>query len=172
MWASTILELARDAAVDLFAGYGVVLTPTEEQPEPLTTVCGVIGFVGDGIQGCLLLAVTDDVLRASYPLEGPPSDDWPGELVNQHVGRLKSALLDRGVTIFLSTPLVLRGVGVVPVAGARLGHVSFRAGADRASTVRMWLDTRLAPEFALADPTPGAGLAEGQSLMFLTPFPE
>lgn len=168
---SEITLLARDACIDLFASYGVVLVADEDDPKPVSSACGIIGFTGDAIQGCLVLAASQDVLQASYPLPGHAGNDWIAELANQHVGRLKTRLLDHGVTIVITTPLVLSGVGIVPM-GDRLSRFAFSAGPESPEAVRMWLDVHVTGDFVLGEVTPGAGLAEGAALLFTTPFPE
>src|SRR5215213_868851 len=114
--ALQIQELAALAGAELLEAYGVDVVPAKgrwvESDELLYS--GVMGFFGETLSGTCLLAAPAATVFASAPKDARPRD-WVGELTNQLVGRLKSKLLARGVTIAMTTPVVLSGVRVSPL---------------------------------------------------------
>ena len=163
--AAEIVEMGRASCIELFESYGVQIQPTAMTPTDSSRCCGIIGFTGDGIRGSVLLAASSEVLQRAYPLEGVPGWDWAGELANQLLGRLKNHLLSRGVTISLTTPMVLRGVEIRPVDNAQLRSEMFVS--EAIGTVVVWLDIETEPGFVLgASSAESAGMPEGQSILF------
>jgi len=77
------------------------------------SVVAVIGFSGDGFGGALGFAAESDFVKGAYSEhDSSLSDSWVGEISNQLVGRLKSALLSYGVEIRLAIPMVLHGLDI------------------------------------------------------------
>ena len=76
-------------------------------------VVAVIGFSGDDFGGALGFAAEGNFVKAAYGEENSVlSDSWIGEISNQLVGRLKSALLSYGIVIRLAIPMVLHGLDI------------------------------------------------------------
>ncbi len=104
---------------ELFAGYGVELTPcTSEMSGSVSDgVAGMIGFAGEHLKGSLLLGTISAVVRSTYPVAArsgpepgtPALVDWASELSNQLLGRLKNRLLRHDVAFIISTPVGLSG---------------------------------------------------------------
>lgn len=79
----------------------------------LYSVVAVIGFSGADFGGALGFAAEQEFVRAAYgEHDSILSDSWVGEIANQLLGRLKSALLCHGVEIRLAIPMVLHGLDI------------------------------------------------------------
>jgi CheY-specific phosphatase CheX len=79
----------------------------------LYSVVAVIGFSGDDFGGALGFAAEGEFVKGAYGEQNTNlSDSWVGEIANQLVGRLKSALLSYGVEIRLAIPMVLHGLDI------------------------------------------------------------
>lgn len=126
----------------LLADYGLALEPGVPQ---LAQRAAIIGYSGDQMRGALGLAMTREVLDEAHcaVMGHPPSpqqaDDLLAELSNQLLGRVKSALLDYGIEIYLSTPMVLRGVSLSVTSGGKppllIGNFQTPQG-----PIAVWLD--------------------------------
>ena len=157
--------LAAQACEDLFAAYGVPLTRAAvslvDSDEPM--LCGVMGFVGQGISGTCLLAGTLGPLQASCPESGR-ARDWVGELANQLVGRLKSKLLRRGVELIVTTPVVLSGVRLEPLPRGPLVPATFSTDSG---TIVVWVEVDTTPGYGfIGSEHPGLAGSEGDLLIF------
>ncbi len=87
--------------------------------EPADGFVAVIGFSGDTMKGALGVTAPPHAVRATHPLavgDEPLTNDqiydWLAELSNQLLGRIKGELMSYGVTLWLASPVVLRGVSV------------------------------------------------------------
>ena len=104
-----------------------------ETTQPLgNTIVAVIGFSCADIRGALGLAMPPRIAKALHPttLAGEEPDDfavhdWVAEMANQFLGRLKYELMKHGVTVWLTTPLVLRGLNVEASGTVRLRRLQF-----------------------------------------------
>jgi hypothetical protein len=155
--------LGSSACIELFGAYGVSLGPAQPHEAAFAhsgarVMSGVIGFVGTHLRGSCLLAGTDAPLEASCPAGGQLRD-WVGELANQLVGRLKRKLLARGVTVAVTTPIVLSGVRVEPLPLGRLEPTVFSTAHGN---VMVWVEVDVDHDFSLGTerthevPTEGA----------------
>ena len=109
-------SIVGECCVELFEAYDVALTPQpDEQVVPLDelVLSGIIGFTGDKLQGSLVLCATRSLLE-SPNFANSCSNDWIAELSNQLLGRIKNRLLSFGITIYLSTPITMRGHDLKP----------------------------------------------------------
>ena len=158
-----IQAMAASAANELLDAYGVKLAETAEVWEESDEVLysGVMGFVGERVRGTCLLAAPKDTILATAPQEARPRD-WVGELANQLVGRLKSKLMAHGVTIALSTPVVLRGVKLSPLPRTDVEPVVFESTAGK---VLVWLEVEIQAEFQLGEER-ALKASEGELLVF------
>jgi CheY-specific phosphatase CheX len=158
-----IQAMAASAAAELLDAYGVKLSDPvevwEESDEVLFS--GVMGFIGDRVRGTLLLAAPKDTILATAPEDARPRD-WVGELANQLVGRLKSKLMAHGVTVALSTPVVLSGVRLSPLPRSEVLPSVFETPTGR---ILVWLEVEVDPEFTLGSLRP-LRAAEGEFLVF------
>jgi CheY-specific phosphatase CheX len=158
-----IQAMAASAATELLDAYGVKLAESGqvwvETDEVLYS--GVMGFVGDRLRGTLLLAAPKETILSTAPEDARPRD-WVGELANQLVGRLKSKLMAHGVTIALSTPVVLSGVRLHPLPRSEVLPSVFETPSGR---VLVWLEVEVDPEFTLGSLRP-LRAAEGEFLVF------
>jgi CheY-specific phosphatase CheX len=158
-----IQAMAASAATELLDAYGVKLTEAvegwEESDEVLYS--GVMGFIGERVRGTLLLAAPKDTVLATAPEDARPRD-WVGELANQLVGRLKSKLMAHGVTVALSTPVVLSGVRLSPLPRSEVLPAVFETASGR---VLVWLEVEVDPEFTLGSLRP-LRATEGEFLVF------
>jgi CheY-specific phosphatase CheX len=158
-----IQAMAATAATELLDAYGVKLseasTAWEETDELLYS--GVMGFVGERVRGTCLLAAPRDTVLSTAP-DGARPRDWAGELANQLVGRLKSKLMQHGVTIAVSTPVVLSGVKLYPLPRSEVAPSVFDTPSGR---ILVWLEVEVDPEFMLGSLRPLLA-GEGEFLVF------
>jgi CheY-specific phosphatase CheX len=155
--------LAATAAAELLKAYGVEATPAASgwvQTDELM-YSGVMGFVGDGVRGTCLLAARSATVLAAAPPDARPRD-WVGELANQLVGRLKSKLLARNVSIAMTTPVVLSGVRIEPLPRTHVEPAVFDTATGK---VLVWLEVEVDRAFALETERPIAA-TEGDLLVF------
>jgi CheY-specific phosphatase CheX len=147
--------------VELFSHYGVSVEPTDDAAQANLVFCAAIGFTGKHLRGSLLLAASPEPLE----LAGDDSRrlrDWLAELTNQMIGRVKSRLIACGTSIYYSTPIVLRGEHLAPLADQ---PVPLLFAVNR-GVVSIWFDVEIAPDLVLHAcnvETPGR---EGQALLF------
>jgi CheY-specific phosphatase CheX len=158
-----IQAMAASAATELLDAYGVKVADAgsdwAESDEVLFS--GVMGFIGDRVRGTCLLAASKSTILATAPRDARPRD-WVGELANQLVGRLKSKLMAHGVTIGVSTPVVLSGVRLSPLPRSEVLPSVFETSSGR---VLVWLEVEVDPEFTLGSLRP-LRAAEGEFLVF------
>lgn len=149
--------------VELFAAYGVDVTRTAERSDGgELLLCGILGFTGDALRGAIILAAGEGPFSRSNPLPGSPSRNWCAELTNQLVGRIKNALLARGVEIHLSTPVVLRGAHLAPLPRRELPPLSFWTGGE---LICVWTELEYEPGLVLHEPIGGMA-QEGDAFLF------
>jgi hypothetical protein len=162
--AAQITDLLAGSCVELFDAYGVKLAANGSawvtNNEPLLS--GVIGFVGSRVRGTCLLASTEALVTAACPPGGRPRD-WVGELTNQLMGRLKSKLVARELTVELSTPIVLSGVRIQPLPKATLEPTVLSTDGG---SVLVWLELETTPDFVLGSERHGLSGSEGEVLLF------
>jgi Chemotaxis phosphatase CheX len=156
-------QLAEEACIGLFDAYGLKLTrvtPGSQAEE--VSLTGVIGFTGPGIWGMCLLACDKEPLRASNP-SGGSLRDWMAELSNQLAGRLKHKLIARGATIYITTPIVLRGARIEPMPRR---HMTPRAFLGGGGSLSLWVEIETAPDFKLDKNAIDDSVNEGDALLF------
>ena len=155
--------LAATAGAELFKAYGVDSRPAVEgwvQTDELM-YSGVMGFVGESLRGTCLLAARSATVLAAAPPDARPRD-WVGELANQLVGRLKSKLLARNVSIAMTTPVVLSGVRIEPLPRTSIEPAVFDTATGK---VLVWLEVEVDSAFRLETERP-IPATEGDLLVF------
>jgi hypothetical protein len=156
-----------DSCLSLFEDYALPLRRTDVSS--LTSnaellFCGVVGYSGEQMRGTLLLATSREPLGRTSPTTEGSLREWIAELSNQLLGRIKNKLLTRGVTLHLSTPIVLRGQHLAPLSRTELVPFAF---ACEGGAVCVWFDAELAPGIDLTTVVDTDGLAsEGTSMLF------
>jgi hypothetical protein len=161
---STIRQIAADCCQALFEVYGLCL----ERDDQIGHVdellyCGVMGFVGQKLRGACLLAATSLPLERSRPVEGSVRD-WTGELANQLMGKIKIRLLAHGVTVAMTTPIVLRGEHLAPLPRKNLAPIVFTA---RPGAVLLWVELEVEDGLVLRPAASAPCTAgEGEVLLF------
>jgi hypothetical protein len=157
-----IQELAALAGAELLQAYGVAASRVDGWAHNDELVySGVMGFFGNTLSGTCLLAAPAATVLAAAPPDARPRD-WVGELANQLVGRLKSKLLARGVTIAMTTPIVVSGIRVSPLPRGNMEPAVFETSTGR---VLIWLEVEATDQFQLGDERPMLG-SEGDLLVF------
>lgn len=164
-----IHEMVVDAAGALFSSIGLssrYVGAVPHREARWSETIAIIGLAG-AIRGSLVVSMPTQLVEECHPTHATsPEDlaDWIAEIANLLLGRVKSHLLSRGVSIALSTPITLtatafrfeRFVGTPVVHEFKLGddtmHVAFEAVSDP--------DVRLMP--ARAD----AAVAAGEVITF------
>ncbi len=152
----------------LLADYGLTLEPGRPQ---LAQRAAIIGYSGEKMRGALGLAMTREVLDEAHcaVMGHPPSpqqaDDLLAELSNQLLGRMKSTLLDYGLEIYLSTPMVLRGLSLSVSSAGKL-PLLIRSFKTPQGPVSVWLDAVYDARLEAACAPDAERLREGDQVFF------
>lgn len=160
-------EIIKESCVALFGDYSLALSPAD--PKEFTgsdglLYCGVLGFTGDQMRGVLLLATTQEPLGRTSPTSDASLRGWIAELSNQLLGRVKNQLLRRGVTIHLSTPVVLRGQHLAPLPSVEIVPFAFKS---EGGMVCVWFDSELVDGVEIAtEAAPDESVSEGTGFFF------
>jgi len=165
--AEILESTVNEACISLFEDYSLPLRRTTSGDlvgESELLYCGVIGFSGEQMRGSLLLATSREPLGRTSPTSDASFREWIAELSNQLLGRIKNKLLPRGVTLHLSTPIVLRGQHLAPIPHADLIPFVFCCAGGY---VCVWLDAEMSPGLDLSQVHQPDGLiGEGESMLF------
>jgi hypothetical protein len=158
--AENCLKLFSDYKLEIRAGQ-----PGESLASEPFLLCGILGFTAKYMRGALVLATTREPLERTNPVMNPSHRDWICELVNQLLGRVKNQMLTRGVEIFASTPIALRGEHLCPMLQQRLVAELFTA---EGGVVCVWMDCEFDDGFALSEVSAAvvSPLAEGETVLF------
>ena len=163
-------RLVREHCLKLFADYDLEIRlgeVGEPRAEDRFLLCGIIGFTAKFARGALVLATTKEPLELTNPTSTPSHRDWICELANQLLGRVKNQLLTRGVEIFPSTPVAVRGEHLSPILEQRQIAELFTA---EGGVICVWLDCEFEEGFELAEvdliARSIAPLAEGEIILF------
>lgn len=160
----------------LFEAYGHPVTSvapprTTNSPRECRDMAGVIGFCSEQMNGTVVVSTVEDVVLETVPagVAQPKSRDWLGELSNQLMGRLKNQLGEFGVTLHVSTPVVLTGTRLC-VFGSALAGVrvyGFTSTAANEAPVTVFVEWRLQDGLKLERIEQDSGNAqEGSELFF------
>ena len=162
--ASYVADLTAACCVELFAAYGVTLSPSTADfiASDEVLLSGVIGFVGPELRGTCLLVANRTPVELSSPKK-EHTRDWIGELTNQLVGRLKRKFLGYGLEVALTTPVVLSGVHLRPIPRREL---SPRVFSTDSGSIMVWLEVEAEPGFEFGPATSDSTNAEGDVVMF------
>jgi hypothetical protein len=162
-----IEKAVSDSCLSLFEHYALPLVRVSDgmlTEEADLLFCGVVGFSGEQMRGTLLLATSREPLGRTSPTTDASLREWIAELSNQLLGRVKNHLFAHGVTLHLSTPVVLRGQHISPVSRAELVPYLFSCDGGY---VCVWMDAELQPGVDLTQIVSTEGLAEeGTSMLF------
>lgn len=161
--SSCLADVVQQSCIALFSHYRVEIAPSVRQPSQEVALCGIIGFTGDDLKGSLMLACSREPLELARDGGDVTMRDWLAELTNQLLGRVKNRLLAFGTVIHCSTPVVLGGERIAPIASQPLGHLFTADG----GVVSVWFDTVVRPDFTLSPRADAVELpSEGDALMF------
>ena len=164
-----IETVVSESCLSLFEDYAlplrrVRLGPGANQDDADLLFCGVVGFSGEQMRGTLLLATSKEPLGRTSPTTDASLREWIAELSNQLLGRIKNKLLARGVTLHLSTPIVLRGQHLAPLSRAELVPFAFTCDGGY---VCVWFDAETKVGVDLSQEIDTEGLiSEGTSTLF------
>jgi hypothetical protein len=160
-----IEKAVSESCLSLFEHYALPLVRVNMLTDEAELLfCGVVGFSGDQMRGTLLLATSREPLGRTSPTTDASLREWIAELSNQLLGRVKNRLIPRGVTLHLSTPIVLRGQHISPVTRAELVPYLFSCDGG---FVCVWMDAELQPGVDLTKFVEAEGLVtEGTSTLF------
>jgi len=161
-------RLVAENCLKLFADYKLdiqVREPGNSISAEQFLLCGIIGFTSKHMRGALVLATTREPLERTNPAANPSHRDWICELANQLLGRVKNQMLCRGVAIFASTPIALRGEHLSPILQQRLVAELFTADGG---VVCVWMDCEFDEGFELPESGEfeAAPVSEGEALLF------
>ena len=158
-------QLVAENCLRLFADYRLEIraeAPTgATTPEPFL-LCGIIGFTSKHLRGALVLATTREPLERTNPASASHRD-WICELSNQLLGRIKNQLLGKGIEIFPSTPIALRGDHLSPVLQQRLVVELFTMDGG---VVCVWMDCEFEAGFEFSELAPISTVPEGETILF------
>jgi hypothetical protein len=158
-------EAAAGAVPEMFATYGIELSRIDQNVRPPISfvTCGVIGFSGPLVRGALVVALTGGLAEKTNPIgAGGNLRDWVGELANQLLGRIKLALLDHGIDIYLNLPAVLKGEHIAPIPRREVQPMAFAASEG---VVGVWLELE-EREGTPGEPSPGDRAKTGEAIFF------
>jgi hypothetical protein len=104
-------------------------------------------------------------LGRTNPTRGDSLKEWIAELANQLLGRIKTKLLRRSVTIHVSLPVVIRGKHLARVPSSELLPRIF---ASEGGMVYVWFDAEFAPslDLSLVDDSVDESIGEGTGILF------
>lgn len=161
-------RLVAENCAKLFADYELEIRagePGEALAAERFLLCGILGFTSKHMRGALVLATTREPLERTNPSARASHRDWICELVNQLLGRVKNQMLTRGVQIFQSTPIALRGEQLSPILQHRLVAELFTA---EGGAVGVWMDCEFDDDFEISDvnATEVPPVSEGETLLF------
>lgn len=162
--AAHVSDLTAGCCMELFAAYGVSLSPTADDfiDSDEILLSGVIGFVGPELRGTCLLVANRSPIELSSPRKNT-TRDWVGELTNQLVGRLKRKFLGFGLEVSLTTPVVLSGLHLRPIPRRELSPRVFRT---EAGSIMVWVEVEAEPSFEFGPAVSDQSSEEGDVLMF------
>lgn len=155
-----------ESCFELFQDYALPLARVKEGAlkDAELLFCGVVGFTGEQMRGTLLLATSSEPLGRTSPMRDASLREWIAELSNQLLGRVKNKLLSHGVTLHLSTPVVLRGQQIAPLSRAELVPYLF---ACDGGYVCVWFDAEVLAGIDLTQTVSTEGLiTEGSTTFF------
>jgi len=160
-----IQNLTSEACLSLFSDYSLPLQPAEQDDQPLDLLfCAVIGFSSEQMRGTLVLATSREPLGRTTPVQGGELREWIAELSNQLLGRVKRQLVDRGVELAISTPIVLRGERLHPMPSKEAAPLKFVC---EGGCVCVWMDAVLVPGLDLSQVQASEpGMGEGDAMLF------
>lgn len=144
--------ICQEACISLFDAYDVNLVAQSSDYASSEEVryCAIIGFTGSHVRGTLLLAMSDPVIEGSKAVAQTNSRDWISELANQLLGNIKNRLIPYGATIYLTTPLVLRGEHLRPVPRhGELEPIKFSVADGKPGNVNIWFESEIVDGFVL-----------------------
>jgi CheY-specific phosphatase CheX len=154
-----------EAVPQLFATYGIELVSVDQNVRPPISfvTAGVLGFTGPAVRGSLVIALTTGLAEQTNPMgaSGNPRD-WVGELANQLLGRIKLALLDHGLDIYLNLPAVLKGEHLAPIPRREVQPMAFQA---TEGMVGVWIEIE-EREGASAERASGDRAKLGEAIFF------
>ena len=163
----TLPGIVTQCSIELFDAYEISLEPQlgdKAIPRDELVLGGIIGFTGETLQGTIVICATQPLLD-SPPFANSSSQDWIGELANQLLGRIKNQLLKYGITIYLSTPVTMKGQNLNPEPCNKVAPLWLRGEAE---SVVVWFDVEhegpltLVPVASDEAPTQ----SEGELLLF------
>ncbi|MES1176408.1 MAG: chemotaxis protein CheX [Myxococcales bacterium] len=162
--AAHVSDLTAGCCMDLFAAYGVTLSPSSSEfiDSDEVLLSGVIGFVGPELRGTCLLVSNRSPIELSSPQKAH-TRDWAGELTNQLVGRLKRKFLGFGLEVALTTPVVLSGLHLRPIPRREL---SPRVFSTVSGSIMVWVEVEAEPGFEFGPAVADQSSEEGDVLMF------
>lgn len=169
MGNSEIIDsVVSESCISLFQDYSLPLERSPRLPnenDAKLLYCGVLGFSGEQMRGTLLLATSREPLGRTSPTSDSSFREWIAELANQLLGRIKNKLIPRGVTLHLSTPIVLRGEHLAPIP--RDASIVPYAFTCEGGYVVVWFDAELKTGLDLSAVDANAELiSEGESMLF------
>jgi CheY-specific phosphatase CheX len=126
----------------------------------------IIGFSGEALRGMLALRVDRRLLERTFPVSDAScaTDDWLCELANLVLGRFKGELLRLGITVHLSTPMLVEGTDVSLDTSA-VSVVVHELSTERGEDVHVVLDA-IAESSAQISETNAATVTSGDVLLF------
>lgn len=166
------LALVQAQQAALLETYGLALEEGRSQRGPMEGAFYVasVGFTGEEVSGFVLAVLDAGAASAAQEHLGIPvaqrrDDDFTGELCNMFAGRIKSALLARGLRVKIATPAVLSVGNLLlapPVGEHSTCEVDRVTGGMLAFQTELHLPDHL--DLSMMEASAEAGVAEGTSL--------
>lgn len=161
-------EIAKKCCKELLPDE-VNVQAVENGSEHFGELVTVIGYSGEEVKGALGLMGPGHAIASLHPVpdiaKNPTEHmlyDWLGELANQLLGRIKGELLRYGQSVWIASPVVLRGVSIRVASQPEKGIQQYTFSGVFGN-LNVWLDfqyptgleLKLLPEEELDHPTAG-----------------
>jgi hypothetical protein len=161
---------AANAAVELFAAYGVTLAHVTGTgvplPVPDLAALGIARFSAPSLLGTAVVGASGATLRRSNA-RGTSDLDWIAELANQYIGRFKLKLLRAGFELWSMAPGRVTGrLLVTAVSQPQYSPIFFRDA--KGGSVAVWIEIEITGPLKITPPATGEGEIprEGDVILF------
>lgn len=166
--ADVLRRGSAQCGVDLFAAYGIKLSPAPALPpaSPEPAFLSIGGFAGPCFAGFFILGANEVVLRRCNSTRSS-SGDWIAELGNQLLGRIKNCLVREGIPVHRVPPAVVQA-SVPSALHLHPGMESVKLSDDR-DAIWLWIEWEMdatAVSAAVLPPSETNVLVEGDAILF------
>lgn len=152
--ATLLDEITKTCCISLFPEMDVRKNQLPV-PDYEGEMAAVIGFSGKHLRGTLGVLGQIDFVKRIFPLpqdQDPQEEmlfDWLGEISNQLLGRIKGELMKYGQTLWIASPVLLRGVSL-RVPNSTESKIQKYTFWGESGGLHVWVDYQYAEDLELA----------------------